>query len=113
MFSDENVGEIQYTIIRNTELPDPTDSIKDKCNTDETYPIEVLINFKNLALEKAKTLAIDRTQEQKSRDGIHGKSQNPDSFFFEVEISNPYYSGPSNITIYDYSRGGPGEINKN
>ena len=58
-------------------------------------------------------LAIDKTQAQKSRDGTYGKSQNPDSFFFEVEISNPYYSGPSNITIYDYSRGGPGEINKN
>ena len=104
---------MQYTIIGNTELPDPTDSIRDKCNADETHPIEVPINFKNLALEKAKTLAIDRTQAQKSRDGTHGKSQNPDSFFFEVEISNPYYSGPSNITIYDYSRGGPGGIDKN
>ena len=91
MFSDENVREMQYIIIGNTELPDPTNSIRNKCNADETHPIEVPINFKNLALEKAMTLAIDRTQAQKSRDGTHGKSQKPDSFFFKVEISNQNY----------------------
>jgi hypothetical protein len=106
VFSDENVGEMQYTIIGNTELPDPTDSIRDKCNADETYPIEVPINFKNLALEKAYTLAHDRTQAQKSRESGHGKAGQGDSLNFEVEISNPYYSGPSNVTIYDNSRAG-------
>ena len=77
MFFDENVGEMQYRIIGNTELSNLTDSIRDKYNTDEIHPIEVPINFKNLALEKAKMFAINITLAQKSRDGTHGKSQNP------------------------------------
>lgn len=99
---------MQYTIIGNTELPDPTNSIRDKCNADETYPIEVPIDFKNMALEKAKTLSMER--HGKSRDGLSSQklSQTSESQFFEAEISNPYYSGSSNITIYDTSRGGLG-----
>jgi len=106
VFSDENVGEMQYTIIGNTELPDPFDSKRDKCSADETYPIDISLPPKNVQLEKAKTLAVDRTQAQKSRDGSHGKGMSPESQFFEVEISSPYYTGPSNLTIYDTSRGG-------
>ena len=108
VFSDENVGEMQYTIIGNTELPDPFDSRRDKCNADETYPLDISIPPKNVQLEKAKTLAIDRTQGHKGRDSTGSKQQNPDTQYFEVEISNPYYSGPSNMTVHDNSRGGLG-----
>lgn len=112
VFSDENVGEMQYTIIGNTELPDPFDSKRDKCSADETYPIEISLPPKNVQLEKAKTLAIDRSQAHKSKDGSQGKIQSSESQFFEVEISSPYYTGPSNITIYDTSRSGLGPTSK-
>ena len=112
VFSDENVGEMQYTIIGNTELPDPFDSKRDKCNADETETIEISLPPKNVQLEKAKTLAMDRSQGHKSRDGSHGKMSSPESQYFEVEISNPYFSGPSNMTIYDTSRAGLGPTGK-
>ena len=61
-----------------------------------------------MALEKAKTLSMER--HGKSRDGLSSQklSQGSESQYFEAEISNPYYSGASNITIYDTSRGGLG-----
>jgi hypothetical protein len=30
-----------------------------------------------------------------------------ESKFFEIEISNPFFTGPSSITLYDQSKGLP------
>ena len=61
-----------------------------------------------MALEKAKTLSMER--HSKSRDGFSSQKlpRLSESLYFEAEISNPYYSGSSNITIYDTSRGSLG-----
>ena len=105
VFSDENVGEIQYTLIGRAELPDPLDTVREKCNADEVVPIEVPLPYRNLALDKARTLVLDRTQGAKKDAAQKGKPQTGESLFFEIEISNPYYSGPSSVTIQDMYKG--------
>lgn len=42
-------------------LPQPTEAIRDKCMSDELHIVDVQIPFRNLAMEKAKTLTLDRS----------------------------------------------------
>lgn len=54
---------MQYTIIGRAELPDPVEPPhKHQCPTDEVFHIEVPIQYRNLQLDKAKTLVMDRLQ---------------------------------------------------
>lgn len=61
MLVDEQVGEIQYELIGESVLPQPTEAIRDKCMSDELHIVDVQIPFRNLAMEKAKTLTLDRS----------------------------------------------------
>jgi hypothetical protein len=51
VFVDENVGELQYTIIGKAELPEVMDSFTENCNAEETFVIRKALNFKNEKLE--------------------------------------------------------------
>lgn len=62
VFTDENVGELQYTIIGKAELPEIMDSFTENCNAEETFTIRKTINFKNDKLEQARNQVMDKTQ---------------------------------------------------
>ena len=38
---DEQVGEIQYELVGEAVLPQPTEAIRDKCMSDELHLVEV------------------------------------------------------------------------
>jgi len=60
VFVDENVGELQYTIIGKAELPEVMDSFTENCNAEETFVIRKALNFKNEKLEQAKNQVLDK-----------------------------------------------------
>jgi len=51
VFVDENVGELQYTLIGKAELPEVMDSFTENCNAEETFNIRKVLNFKNDKME--------------------------------------------------------------
>jgi hypothetical protein len=51
VFTDEAVGELQYTIIGKAELPEILDTFQADCNSEEAYTFKKMINFKNDKLE--------------------------------------------------------------
>lgn len=71
VFSDENVGELQYTIIGKVDLPEETDTYQLDCNAEETFAIEKQFNFKNERLESAKNM-IEKAAQMKNRDAYGG-----------------------------------------
>jgi hypothetical protein len=106
VFVDENVGELQYTIIGKSELPEVMDSFTDNCNAEETFSIKKILNFKNDKLEQARNQVLDKAQLAKMKDAPpppqfdgKGRPLPPDQKYFEIEISHPAFSGPSNITL--------------
>lgn len=68
VFTDENVGELQYTIIGKAELPEITDSFTENCNAEETFNMKKLLNFKNDKLEQAKNQVMDKNALLKQRE---------------------------------------------
>ena len=60
VFSDENVGELQYTIIGKSDLPECLESFTGECNAEETFIFKKPINFKNEKLEQAKSQVLDK-----------------------------------------------------
>jgi len=54
IFTDENVGEVQYTIIGKSELPEILDTFSGDCNAEEPFTFKKLLNFKNDKLEQAR-----------------------------------------------------------
>lgn len=51
VFTDEAVGELQYTIIGKAELPEILDTFQGDCNSEESFCFKKLLNFKNDKLE--------------------------------------------------------------
>ena len=51
VFTDEAVGELQYTIIGKAELPEMLDSIQGDCNSEESYCFRKVLAYKNDRLE--------------------------------------------------------------
>ena len=68
VFTDENVGELQYTIIGKAELPEIMDQFQENCNAEETFLIKKILNFKNDKLEQAKNQVMDKNQLLKQRE---------------------------------------------
>ena len=54
VFTDEAVGELQYTIIGKAELPEILDTFQADCNSEESYSFKKVLNFKNDKLEQAR-----------------------------------------------------------
>lgn len=51
VFTDENVGELQYTIIGKAELPEIMDSFVENCNAEESFFIKKVLSYRNEKLE--------------------------------------------------------------
>jgi hypothetical protein len=51
VFVDENVGELQFTIIGKAKLSEVMDSFTENCNAEETFTMKKALNFKNEKLE--------------------------------------------------------------
>jgi len=115
VFTDEAVGELQYTIIGKAELPEILDTFQGDCSSEESYKFLKALNFKNDKLEQARNQIMDKAAQQRQKellqqqaqDAKSGKPVPAESKFFEIEISNPFFSGPSSITLVDQSKGGP------
>ena len=106
VFMDENVGELQYTIIGKAELPEVMDSFTENCNAEETFTLRKVLNFKNEKLEQARNQVLDKAALAKLKDAPappqfdgKGRPLAPDQKYFEIEISHPAFSGQSNIIL--------------
>lgn len=106
VFVDENVGELQYTIIGKAELPEVMDSFTENCNAEETFVIRKALNFKNEKLEQAKNQVLDKAALARLKDlpvpqqfDGKGRPLTNDQKYFEIEISHPAFSGQSNILL--------------
>jgi len=114
VFTDEAVGELQYTIIGKAELPEILDTFQADCNSEEAYCFKKVLNFKNDKLEQARNQVMDKAAQQRQKelqaqqlaDAKSGKPVAVESKFFEIEISNPFFSGPSSLTLQDQSKAG-------
>ena len=60
VFTDEAVGELQYTIIGKAELPEILDTFQGDCNSEESFCFKKVLNFKNDKLEQAKNQIMDK-----------------------------------------------------
>jgi hypothetical protein len=68
VFVDENVGELQYTLIGKAELPEVMDSFTENCNAEETFNLKKVLNFKNDKMEQAKNQVLDKAALAKLKD---------------------------------------------
>lgn len=60
VFTDETIGELQYTIIGKAELPEILDTFTADCNSEESFVFKKVLGFKNEKLEQAKTQIMDK-----------------------------------------------------
>jgi hypothetical protein len=67
IFTDENVGEVQYTIIGKSELPEILDTFTGDCNSEEPYSFKKVINFKNDKLEQARNQIAEQSKKVNSK----------------------------------------------
>ena len=68
VFTDEAVGELQYTIIGKAELPEILDTFQGDCNSEESYAFKKILNFKNDKLEQARNQIMDKAAQQKQKE---------------------------------------------
>jgi len=115
IFTDENVGEVQYTIVGKSELPEILDTFTGDCNSEEPFSFKKSLNYKNDKLEQAK----NQIAEQSKKAGQKGMNERDDrgkqsvlsapntanptdmQKMFEIEISNPFFTGPNSIVLSD------------
>ena len=110
------MGEVQYTIIGKAELPEILDTFTGDCNSEELFHFNKVLNFKNDKLEQARNQIAEQTKKVTSKashmeDKERGKAsvlsqqtaQHPAETHkqFEIEISNPFFTGPNNIQLAD------------
>jgi hypothetical protein len=115
VFTDEAVGELQYTIIGKAELPEILDTFQADCASEESYTFRKPLNFKNDKLEQARNQIMDKAAQQRQKelqaqqlaDAKSGKPIAVESKYFEIEISNPFFTGASSITLQDQSKAMP------
>ena len=119
IFTDENVGEVQYTIIGKAELPEILDTFTGDCNSEEPYSFKKVLNYRNDKLEQARNQIMEKDKKDlkargKSEGGsaldVAEKDKKPppptnEPKMFEVEISNPFFSGINQIVLADLSAG--------
>jgi hypothetical protein len=123
ILTDESVGEVQYTIIGKAELPEILDTFNGDCSSEEPFSFIKTINYKNDKLEQARNQYTekDRKDSKIKREGgntlmheevkdtkkaqmvaaIQQAQMSTDPKTFEIEISNPFFTGPSSITLFD------------
>lgn len=67
IFTDENVGEVQYTIIGKSELPEILDTFTGDCNSEEPFSFKKVINYKNDKLEQARNQIAEQSKKVTSK----------------------------------------------
>lgn len=67
IFTDENVGEVQYTIIGKSELPEILDTFTGDCNSEEPFYFKKVINYKNDKLEQARNQIAEQSKKVTSK----------------------------------------------
>jgi hypothetical protein len=67
IFTDENVGEVQYTIIGKAELPEILDTFTGDCNSEELFHFNKVLNFKNDKLEQARNQIAEQSKKVTSK----------------------------------------------
>jgi len=67
IFTDENVGEVQYTIIGKSELPEILDTFSGDCNAEEPFTFKKLLNFKNDKLEQARNQIHEQSKKSNTK----------------------------------------------
>jgi hypothetical protein len=60
VFTDESIGELQYTIIGKAELPEILDTFTGDCNSEESFNFKKVLGFKNEKLEQARNQIMDK-----------------------------------------------------
>jgi hypothetical protein len=109
VFTDEAVGELQYTVIGKAELPETLEAFPADCNSEEAYSFKKVLSFRNEKLEQARNQIMDKAAQQRQKelqaqqlaDAKSGKPVAVESKYFEIEVSNPFFSGPSSLTLVD------------
>ena len=117
IFCDESVGEIQYTIIGKAELPEILDTYSGECNSEVPFQFSKVLNYRNDKLEQARNQIAEKDKKERKKDSqldvtdprTNAKreslaSVNTDPKQFEIEISNPFFTGPNNIVLQDMSQ---------
>lgn len=117
VFTDNAVGEMQYTIVGSVLMPkvDKSDRVDTKGEVGEPLVIPFPVNARNHQFERAKAEATQRlggAARAKERDllrEIFKALAQEDCSSFTVELSSPFFSGPSSFTLADAGRGSKGK----
>ena len=119
IFCDEAVGEIQYTIIGKAELPEILDTFSGECNSEVPFQFSKVLNYRNDKLEQARNQILEKDKKERKKESTLEvadpraanavrkesiTSINNDPKQFEIEISNPFFTGPNNILLQDLSQ---------
>ena len=111
IFVDENVGEMQYSIVGSVLPPkvDKQDKFELKREMGNSSAVEIAVSTHNHLLESAKREVMSRYQsaaKTKERENLKEifKNLTEEINTFEVSINSPFFSGPSAFTITDASK---------
>ena len=115
VFSDESVGEMQYSLVGNVKLPrsDKQDRFDFKREVGSTEAVELAVGAGNHLLDTAKREALGRFQaaaKAKEREALKElfKSLIEEISVFDVEINSPFFSSPPTLTLLNPGRKGKG-----
>jgi len=111
IFVDENVGEMQYSIVGDVLPPkvDKQDKFEIKREMGNMAPVEIAVSTHNHLLETAKREVLSRYQsaaKTKEREALKEifKNLTEEVTAFEVSINSPFFSGPASFSITDASK---------
>ena len=99
-------------------MPEILDTFTGDCNSEEPFSFKKLLNFKNDRLVQAQQQMLEKEKKEgKGKGGGRGEPSSGDrpedkknaskgalempNKLFEIEISNPFFTGPQNITLFD------------
>ena len=105
IFSDENIGEMQYEIIGIPQLPNITDTIKIVTNIDSSSPIELPLSLSNGMIQASyyKLLEISKTTKNEEIKEILmqfiNKVKDQEHYTIDLQPSG-YINIPPNFTVY-------------
>lgn len=115
VFSDENVGEMQYSLVGSVKLPrsEKQDRFDFKREVGSVEPLELTVGAGNHLLETAKREALSRFQaaaKAKEREVLKElfKSLIEEISVFDVEINSPFFTSPPTLTLLNPGRRGKG-----
>ena len=109
IFTDENVGEMQYTVSGNVSPPkvDKQDRLEVRGEMGEMLLIPFPVSVKNHQFVRAKQEAMQRlsgaskTKERDLLKELFKALENEETGVFDVEVDSPFFAAPPTITIVD------------